>query len=322
MVSLTIILIIAAAAYFSSKYTASELSPIPSKITEKLSDLWEVAHMGMRENKFVRAEKALLTILKIDTRNAAAYNRLGILYAKQKEFKDAIDFLNQFGNDFVTDNFKLKNLNKNKFTQGHNIIKTIIINELYTKIDKDEIKTILLASEKETAEYTFIDIVVPREEYIDFNAIENVLSEEDIQNGLSNEIYEILTKVEDMDKIKIVTHDDKILNLINNNILVPIVDDFLLYHKDSEKYDKTPYDPTKAKKRKEDTRIKYITNKIDIVSDMYSKNVKANSDTMKKIEKMFYLPLSDRKAILINNNEEIDVINKLKNHKLPIIKDE
>jgi tetratricopeptide (TPR) repeat protein len=33
----------------------------------------------------------LLTILKIDEKNAAAYNRLGILYAKQKEFKDAID---------------------------------------------------------------------------------------------------------------------------------------------------------------------------------------------------------------------------------------
>jgi tetratricopeptide (TPR) repeat protein len=45
----------------------------------------------MRENRLLRAEKALLTILKIDEKNAAAYNRLGILYAKQKEFKDAID---------------------------------------------------------------------------------------------------------------------------------------------------------------------------------------------------------------------------------------
>ena len=45
----------------------------------------------MRENRFLRAEKALLTILKIDQKNAAAYNRLGILYAKQKEYKDAID---------------------------------------------------------------------------------------------------------------------------------------------------------------------------------------------------------------------------------------
>lgn len=78
-------------AYVSSKHRDSELSPIPLKVSDKLSGLWEIAHHGMRENRFVRAEKALLTILNIDKKNAAAYNRLGILYAKQKEYKDAID---------------------------------------------------------------------------------------------------------------------------------------------------------------------------------------------------------------------------------------
>ncbi len=68
-----------------------ELSPLPRKISDKLGRLWDIAHQGMRENRFLRAEKALLSILKIDEKNAAAYNRLGILYAKQKEFKDAID---------------------------------------------------------------------------------------------------------------------------------------------------------------------------------------------------------------------------------------
>ncbi len=58
---------------------------------DKISKLWEIVHQGMRENRLLRAEKALLTILKIDEKNAAAYNRLGILYAKQKEYKDAID---------------------------------------------------------------------------------------------------------------------------------------------------------------------------------------------------------------------------------------
>lgn len=68
-----------------------ELIIIPRKLSDRLTRLWEIAHQGMRENRFLRAEKALLTILKIDHKNAAAYNRLGILYAKQKEFKDAID---------------------------------------------------------------------------------------------------------------------------------------------------------------------------------------------------------------------------------------
>jgi tetratricopeptide (TPR) repeat protein len=75
----------------NTKVIEDELSPIPRKLSDKLGKLWDIAHQGMRENRFLRAEKALLTILKIDEKNAAAYNRLGILYAKQKEYKDAID---------------------------------------------------------------------------------------------------------------------------------------------------------------------------------------------------------------------------------------
>lgn len=67
------------------------IDDIPRKVGDKMGKLWDIAHQGMRENRFLRAEKALLTILKIDQKNAAAYNRLGILYAKQKEYKDAID---------------------------------------------------------------------------------------------------------------------------------------------------------------------------------------------------------------------------------------
>lgn len=74
-----------------SKIREEELSAFPRKVSDKIGRLWDIAHQGMRENRFLRAEKALLTILKIDQRNAAAYNRLGILYAKQKEYKDAID---------------------------------------------------------------------------------------------------------------------------------------------------------------------------------------------------------------------------------------
>src|SRR6266404_6633480 len=68
-----------------------EMVVIPRRIGDRLTRLWEIAHHGMRENRLLRAEKALLTILKIDEKNAAAYNRLGILYAKQREYKDAID---------------------------------------------------------------------------------------------------------------------------------------------------------------------------------------------------------------------------------------
>ncbi len=72
------------------RHTVEE-EDVPHRISERLGRLWDIVHQGMRENRLLRAEKALLTILKIDEKNAAAYNRLGILYAKQKEFKDAID---------------------------------------------------------------------------------------------------------------------------------------------------------------------------------------------------------------------------------------
>ena len=78
-------------AFRAAKPNRDEIDIIPKGLADKLTKLWGVAHDSMRESKLLRAEKALLTILKIDEKNAVAYNRLGILYAKQKEYKDAID---------------------------------------------------------------------------------------------------------------------------------------------------------------------------------------------------------------------------------------
>lgn len=64
---------------------------LSSKLGGRLEKLWEIAHQGIREQKYLRAEKALLTILRVDERNATAYNRLGILYAKQRAYTDAIE---------------------------------------------------------------------------------------------------------------------------------------------------------------------------------------------------------------------------------------
>lgn len=64
---------------------------LPTKVSGKLDRLWEIAQQALGERKYLRAEKALLTILRFDERNSTAYNRLGILYAKQQAFKDAIE---------------------------------------------------------------------------------------------------------------------------------------------------------------------------------------------------------------------------------------
>lgn len=91
MFELAIVGVFGLLALRNTKIHDDEFAMSSRKIGERLGKLWDIAHQGMRENRFLRAEKALLTILKIDERNAAAYNRLGILYAKQKEYRDAID---------------------------------------------------------------------------------------------------------------------------------------------------------------------------------------------------------------------------------------
>lgn len=91
MYAIALLLIFAYVVYRHGKNSELEMAIIPRRIGDRLTRLWEIAHHGMRENRLLRAEKALLTILKIDEKNAAAYNRLGILYAKQHEYKDAID---------------------------------------------------------------------------------------------------------------------------------------------------------------------------------------------------------------------------------------
>src|ERR1700710_1137556 len=91
MFELLIVAAFAGLAYFNTRIHEDEFAGVSRKVGDRLGKLWDIAHQGMRENRFLRAEKALLTILKIDEKNAAAYNRLGILYAKQKEYRDAID---------------------------------------------------------------------------------------------------------------------------------------------------------------------------------------------------------------------------------------
>ena len=61
------------------------------KYTAQMKKLWQIAQTSMKERKPFRAEKALLTILKFDEKNAAAYNRLGILYAKGQKYDEAVE---------------------------------------------------------------------------------------------------------------------------------------------------------------------------------------------------------------------------------------
>lgn len=91
MLGLLLIALIAAWAVYRRQTITEVAADLPLKISEKLDQLWSIAQESLQDRKYLRAEKALLTILRVDERNASAYNRLGILYAKQQAYKDAIE---------------------------------------------------------------------------------------------------------------------------------------------------------------------------------------------------------------------------------------
>lgn len=91
MLGLLLVVAFAGFALFNRQSFNEVVADLPSKLTEKLDKLWIIAQDALKERKYLRAEKALLMILRVDERNATAYNRLGILYAKQQAFKDAIE---------------------------------------------------------------------------------------------------------------------------------------------------------------------------------------------------------------------------------------
>ncbi len=91
MLGLLLVIIFAGLAINKRQTFGEVVADLPSKLSDKLDRLWEIAQEALRDRRYLRAEKALLTILRVDERNATAYNRLGILYAKQQAFKDAIE---------------------------------------------------------------------------------------------------------------------------------------------------------------------------------------------------------------------------------------
>ena len=249
-------------------------------------------------NKFYKIIKNILTIIN------TSENKLTSL-SENNDFKETFIFLNEIGKDFFDEAFNVKKLSGGENEQAHNIIKTIIIILLYTKEDKKQIFQLLETIEEEKGEFIFIDVVVSKRQYIDFSSIEEIMTKSELSSGIAHEIWDYLTSSESITKFESI--DDKILKLLNKRILIPITEDFLLYHKDGESYEKTQ--ENQNKKKKEDTRIKYIINKIDTFADYYNTNL--NETTKQNIKKSLYMPLSDRKVILHNGLEDIKIINKL-----------
>lgn len=91
MLGLVVIAIVGFWALYQKQVIGEVTTDLSSKLSDKLDQLWSIAQTSLQDRKYLRAEKALLTILRVDERNASAYNRLGILYAKQQQYREAIE---------------------------------------------------------------------------------------------------------------------------------------------------------------------------------------------------------------------------------------
>ena len=229
------------------------------------------------------------------------------------EYKDVITSIKNIDSDVLINIASPKN--KNDLT--HNIIKIIIFREIYIKDDKITIFKILESEEFIHAEYKYIDIVDTKYDTIDYATIESLFNIKDIKMGIAEEVYQMINDYE-ITKFNVDYNiDTKINYLFKKNILIPITDEFLRFHKDSELYDKgnistsTKIDPKEKTNKKDNTKIRYIVTKINKVKDYYSSKMISDNVTKAEIEKNFYQPMMNRKVIIINDLEEINILRKL-----------
>jgi hypothetical protein len=252
------------------------------------------------------------------------------------EKKDALAFLDKIGENNVNEYFLIVTPDPEKDDDAtiqlnvHSIIKTIVFGELYQFQERHVIFSILSEIEENESEFTYIDIVVMADTF-DFDSIRKIfLGYKGDTEKMANNLFELLN-TSDLDNLIEYRDNEKINRLIDFYGVIPIVDDFLRYHKDSIKLEGSEPVPiifsntaskqniqlllkSQQRKKKENTKAQMIINKIDAIQRLYSSNVKNNPAIYNKIKQLFFEPYIHRKMVLHNYLEELEILNKM--HKM------
>jgi hypothetical protein len=221
-----------------------------------------------------------------------------ILKNKPVIYKDTIEFFEELGEDFIVKNFIIKN-------NFHNLVKTIIFRKIYINEEKESLIDILNEKDKKDAIYKYIQVVVSnKDKIVDFNVLHKYFSLEK-NPKLAEEFYSYI----DNEKNKNTAYKKKsekfVDFLFSFKKLIPITDDFLRFHKSSEKY-------TTQDQDRESTKIKYIINKTNKVINYYSEIYKKNAKMKLEVDnEIMFKQMKDRNVLIYNDNEEVKIINKL-----------
>ena len=249
------------------------------------------------------------------------------------EVKDAVNFLKTLDTEYIN-NYLLMIVRKNNEEvveiNVHNLIKTIVFGEIYRNQERNMVFEILNDIEENKNEYTYIDIVITTDDTTDFENFRQIFIGEENMEIIAKDLFELVNDTTRV--ISVPGVEAKNNSLLEFNMITPIVDNFLRYHRDSERLDVDADKPfimplTSAnnaknvqmallyqqRKKKENTKAQLIVNKIDAISDLYSDNVKKNNEITRDIKKYFQNPFSYRKAVMINYLDEVRVMNKIRN---------
>ena len=223
------------------------------------------------------------------------------------KFESTIKYFNKVGEEFIIKKLLLKE-------NSHNLVKSLIINEIYLEEDKDQILKNVDNEQDTFSKYKFIEIVRSKDtKLIDFILLQKYLSVKQINSGLATEIYNYLEEMKIKKELSVKTNKQIVDFLFTSGILIPITEDFMRYHKDSEKYTiQSMIDETSnIISMKEDTKIKLLLNKINKIKNFYSKFNENNQKLKNETEKLFFQQMIEKLPIIYNESEELKIIQKL-----------
>lgn len=216
------------------------------------------------------------------------------------KYRSTIELFNELGEDYIIDNFLVKD-------NFHKILKTLIFRQIYLTEEKNELVKMLSDKEKDDAEYKYIEIIIGAEDkLVDYTVIEKFIASTEYHRRFGDEIYKFLEDNKNIKDVVVRKGKEFVTFLFNNKKIIPITEDILRIHKKTETYGSE----TDTKSR-EDTKIKYIMNKVNQVVNMNSEMYKKNPKLKKDAEKYLYKHESHRNAMLYNDNEELNIIQKL-----------
>ena len=248
---------------------------------------------------------SMYTIIKdiIQLQEYKTIERIKIILANEPvKYSLTIGLLNEIGEDYFNDYFLIKD-------NFHNIIKTFIFRQIYLIEEKNDVIKMLDEREIDEAEYKYIDIVLSKhDKLIDFTFLQEILSIDMLKSRKADEYYKYLEDYKSSQTLNLLNNNKMIDFLFSNKIIIPITEDFLRYHKNTEKYDQ---DITGELKDRDATKIKYIINKVNKVMNLYSSIYEKNQKIKLEALNLFYKSIEYKDAVLYNDNEEVKIINKL-----------